>query len=110
MSGQPKGDCYRTALNTAQALVGCCLSPLGEVKSVAVIHGSVFHSSGRRIDHAWVEIGDDEVVDGCCGIASEIAKEDYVKKTQAVEEARYSVEQALEHGVKSGHWGPWHKP
>ena len=110
MSGQAKGDCYRTAVKIAQALVGCCLSQSGAVKPVAVVHGSVLQSSGRRIDHAWVEIGDDEVIDRSCGIAAEIAKEDYVAKTQAVEEARYSVEQALEQGVKSGHWGPWHKP
>jgi hypothetical protein len=39
-----------------------------------------------------------------------MAKDDYVKRTQATEEVRYSVEEALELGVKSGHWGPWHKP
>jgi hypothetical protein len=109
MSEKPKGDCYRSALTTAEALVDCCLSPSGAVKPVAVVHGSVLHSSGRRIDHAWVEIGDQEVIDRCCGNSSEIAKKDYVKKTQAVEEARYSVEEAMVLGVKSGHWGPWHK-
>ena len=77
---------------------------------MAVIHGSVLHSSGRRIDHAWVEIGNDEIVDRTCGIPSEIPKESYVRKTQSVEEARYSLKQALQNVVKSGHWGPWHKP
>jgi len=110
MSEKSKGDCYRTAQKTAEALVGCCLSQSGEVKPVAVIHGSVRHSSGRRIDHAWVEIGDDQVIDRCCGDASEFVKEDYVRKAQAIEEVRYSVEEALEHGARSGHWGPWHKP
>jgi hypothetical protein len=94
----------------AEALVGCCLSASGAVKPVAVVHGSVVQASGRRIDHAWVEIGDDEVIDRCCGNAFEMAKDDYVKRAQATEEVRYSVEEALVLGVRSGHWGPWHKP
>ena len=110
MNGQAKGDCYRTALNTAEALLGCCLSETGVEKPVTVIHGSVLQSSGNRIDHAWVELGDDKVIDRCSAVDLDIAKEDYVRKTQAVEEARYSVEQALVRAVKSGHWGPWHKP
>ncbi len=95
----PKGpckECFRNASKWASDNDG---------PDVRVIHGTVISlKEGRRIDHAWVEVGND-VVDPTQGVR--LPKERWYRITEAKVDADYSSVEALVYMARSGHQGPW---
>ena len=107
------GDCYLASRTTL--LDYWLLRERGDpsVKEVFLVHGSVVPKRGtaanRRIDHAWVEVNGDTVVESSNGHNITISKAEYVERTDAVEDARYTLEESYKKLNESGHCGPWHK-
>ena len=107
------GDCYPTARSAAFDL--WLLQQRGDprVKEVRLVHGTIVPRLGdaadRRIDHAWVELNGDTVIERSNGNDIEMSKQRFVDLLQAVEEARYSVEETYKKLSRTKHCGPWHK-
>ena len=107
------GDCYQTARNTL--LDFWLLRERGDprVKDVFLVHGTIVSRLGnaadRRIDHAWVEVNGDTVVERSNGNDITISKAEYFELLQAVEDARYTLEESYKEFNKFSHYGPWHK-
>ena len=107
------GDCYQAARSTL--LDYWLLRHKGDpgVKDVFLVHGTIVPKLGpaasRRIDHAWVEVNGDTVVESSNGRNITTSKAKYVELIQAVEDARYTLEEAYRELNRTGHCGPWHK-
>lgn len=89
--------CYELAWRTLFNLP----DPTGWV----LVHGEGTGRSGR-IGHAWLEHGDtffDPVAGG--GMALERCE----RMHRIVAHARYSLKQAAEAVISTGHYGPWHE-
>lgn len=114
------GNCYQAAYECAQAIAQA--QAAGETAlagaRVFLVHGSVVTRaqslSGKRIDHAWVEI---ERPGKCVVFEFASNKEEAKEKIawtsdlQAKEEKRYTPEEAKQEAyrVSPPHYGPWHR-
>ena len=107
------GDCYLAARSTLFELWIKKERKEPDIKDVFLVHGTVVPRLGsaaqKRIDHAWVEINGDIVVDNSNGNDITITKVEYFEMLDAVEEARYTLQDAYREQNKTGHLGPWHK-
>ena len=107
------GDCYEAARSTLFELWIKMERKEPDVKEVFLVHGTVVPRLGsaanKRIDHAWVEINGDTVIDNSNGNSVTISKAKFFKLLDAVEEARYTLKDAYREQNKTGHLGPWHK-
>ena len=107
------GDCYQAARSTLFELWIKKERGDPDVKEAFLVHGSVVPRLGnaahKRIDHAWVEINGDTIIDNSNGNAVTISKAEFFKLLDAVEDARYTLQDAYREQNKSNHLGPWHK-
>ncbi|MNM49990.1 hypothetical protein D3C81_610110 [compost metagenome] len=72
-----------------------------------LIHGNITNKfDGKTIDHAWVE-ENGEVYDPV--LDWRIMKEVYYGLYDAQVEKRYTFQEALNEGIESGTYGPWHE-
>ncbi len=76
-------------------------------KGYSLVHGYITDriKTGRTIDHAWCESGTivyDPVMD------KKFHKDVYYALYGVEVEKRYTSKEALDHGSKTGHYGPWH--
>jgi hypothetical protein len=106
-----KGDCFKdcfSAISTGQA-PGMKQS-LSSMEDVRLVHGLVNLNDGRRGDHAWIEFRADQwefVWEPQSKIV--LSKDDFYNTLKPEVLAAYPEAQALGHGVRSGHSGPWEK-
>ena len=116
-----RGNCYQAAYECAQAYARAQQSgaePALAAAKIFLIHGSVITRAeslaGKRIDHAWIEIewpGKCVVFEFSNQKEEAIEKGEWVRELNAVEEKRYTPEQASDkaHTVSPAHYGPWHR-
>ncbi len=76
--------------------------------SYKLVHGYITDrvKTGRTIDHAWVEKGN-EVYDPV--MDKRYPKQAYYGLFGVEAEKVYNSKEALDLGSKYGHYGPWHK-
>lgn len=116
-----KGDCYKAAYETVQALRATQTrgeEPSLQTAQLSLVHGSVVSQAGpvagRRIDHAWVEIawpGTRCVFEFANGKQDAKETTAWLKELQAQEEMRYLPEDARTkaYSFDPPHYGPWHR-
>lgn len=117
------GECYKRAYERLQELRAAQKAgsePGLEKAELFLVHGSVVtraeHLYGKRIDHAWVEMA---LPGGCVVLEYSTPTPDYqeksqwIKALQAIEEKRYTPEEAFElaHALDplKPNSGPWHR-
>ncbi len=106
----PEGDCYVAAYEAVAKMTEG--TPPGELaeQDVFLVHGSVVPQvgpdAGRRIDHAWVETGD-QTIEVHGGRSAAVARDHYYEVTQARVRVRYNPFEALTHLLRNRHYGPW---
>ena len=92
------GCCYENAFRWARD---------HDSENPEIVHGTVFSlKAGRRIVHAWVEVGD-EVVDPTVGVR--MNKEKWYRLVQAKPDRRYTWMKAAGMMCRTKHWGPYEK-
>lgn len=104
------GDCYKAAYHYAERWSDMMKSGAVENAPLFLVHGDVVPISGpekgRRINHAWVEVGED-----AWEVSNEqslrYAKSDYYRGFQARDRVRYPFRDAQFEYAKSMHYGPW---
>lgn len=101
------GDCYKAS---AEALLEHS-KVLGDDCKLA--HGTCTitegHLKGKAFGHAWLELGDDLVVDCANGRENLVRKSVYYQAGKCRRIKRYTREEAAAAMLKHGHFGPWHK-
>ena len=120
-AGAPKGECYKRAYEFVNALRKQQVQgtePVLKDAKLLLVHGTVVTQAksiaGKRIDHAWVEIHWPQrcqVFEFANEVPEAEEKTIWVKKLQAVEETRYTPEEAVARAfsLNPPHYGPWHK-
>jgi hypothetical protein len=107
------GDCYQAARNTLFELWLRRERGDPSIKDVRLVHGTIVpgrdDAAGKRIDHAWVELNGDTVVERSNGNDITMGKDEYCRLLQAVEDARYTLEETYREMNRANHFGPWHK-
>lgn len=103
---QGTGDCYLVA-GRIVSLDETSVSP-----HLRLCHGTPVGQGplkGKPVPHAWVELSGDTVIDRSNGLDVAMRREKYYEIGQIKEDEvrRYTKEEALEHMLKSGHYGPW---
>lgn len=82
--------------------------PLGT--KATLVHGTVRNvimDQKKRIDHAWVEVG--EAVWDNAYFDQFVPRDAYYRMSDAIVEKRYTQQQAIKTALKHGHYGYWHK-
>jgi hypothetical protein len=69
-----------------------------------LVHGITRGPQGSTIGHAWLEF-DGMVYDAVVDV--EMAARDFAEQYEACSTAIYSIEEAAQAAIKSGHYGPW---
>jgi hypothetical protein len=72
----------------------------------ADVVGTMGDVKGRTYGHAFILLGDNQVLDVCTN--STIAKEVYYKVGQVSNVKEYTINEAAERAVETGTYGPWH--
>ena len=88
-----EGDCFRIANRFVM-----------DQDEGELVHGTIF-SSGKRIQHAWVDLGTGYIWEPITG--SYIPEDFWIENYSAQEEARYSPEEAAVMAVRTMNFGPW---
>jgi len=107
---RPEGDCYVAAYEMVAKMTEG--TPPGELaeQDVYLVHGSVVPQvgpdAGRRIDHAWVETGD-QAIEARGGKSATVPRDHYYEVAQARVRVRYNPFEALTHLLRNRHYGPW---
>jgi len=91
------GNCFKNVIDWISK---------NSVSNSIVVHGKITNFQDSRIDHAWIEIGD-EVIDPTAGV--KMNKIRYYSITKAEADAKYSEIDTLVNAVRSGNGGPWTK-
>ena len=102
MKKENNGTCYADAF--------CfILSPNNQVTDIRLVHGSVFSTYfKRRIDHAWVELGNgDVVIDTTINFTGQSDK--YYALAKAKVDAKYTQKEMIAAAVQAKTYGPWKK-
>lgn len=104
------GDCYKAAYDYVQQLSDKMNAGSVSKAPPFLVHGDVIPTcgpdKGRRINHAWVEMGDD-VLEVSNGQKLQRKKEVYYRTFQARDRIRYRLLNAQLEYAKSMHYGPW---
>lgn len=115
---EPKAECYKDAYTAVQELAQvarCGEKPDSrDIEPIVLVHGSVIPPvgpmQGKRMDHAWIEVSEKRVVlELSAGNQKRYSQDQWITDCQPITEARYSPEEAFDHGKRLGHYGPWHK-
>lgn len=98
-----RGDCYRAAFRLLRRWPGAVL-----VHGFPRLTRGPF--SGRRYGHAWIEVGDQLVVEPDHGLV--VLRAVYYDTGAIVERycLRYSAEEAERLASSTGRYGPWVEP
>lgn len=72
----------------------------------ADVVGTMGDVKGRTYGHAFILLGDNQVLDVCTN--STIAKDEYYRVGQVSNVKEYTPEEALKTAVEKGTYGPWH--
>ena len=118
------GDCYESSLRNAKdlldvkmevetkganaAVLASLYEQCGLQTGIEIVHGWVTSpggpAAGRRIHHAWIEIGE-TVLETQGGTRQHESRDNYYKKYDAHPNQRYSVPDALAFATKG--YGAW---
>lgn len=72
-----------------------------------MVTGTAGDVVGVDYDHAWIELGDDVVLDVANGSTDVVRREVYYAAGTVRDVVRYTREQARAAMVETGHYGPW---
>jgi len=72
-----------------------------------LVHGTIQRDPNPRIDHAWVEFDEDQVLDPVLGFT--MPKDAYMRWANAEERVRYTKKETQTLILEHEHWGPWDK-
>jgi len=107
---EPVGDCYTAAYDAVAKLFDEMRAGEQPESPLCLVHGSVVPlggpQQGTRIDHAWIEIGQD-VMEVSLGQKLRFPKERYEATFHAHVRVRYSHTEAIWRHLESGNYGPW---
>jgi len=79
---------------------------LRDDSTVRLIHGLYGDPGIGNTGHAWVEIDSDTVFDGV--MQSFYSLRDYARFYHTVLQARYTLQEAIQVGLRHENYGPWH--
>ena len=106
----PQGDCYVAAYNAvARMTEGAGADELAK-PDILLVHGSVVPQvgpdAGRRIDHAWIETGE-QAIEVSDGKHVTVARSRYYEITHARVRIKYTPLEAVTASLRNRHFGPW---
>ncbi len=104
------GDCYVAAYKAVAKMTEGAPPGMLQDQDVFLVHGSVVPGfgpdAGRRINHAWVETGD-QALEVSGGRDVPVARNEYYETAQAQVRIRYNPLEALTEFLRNRHFGPW---
>jgi hypothetical protein len=71
-----------------------------------LVHGTIQGCGYPPNPHAWAILPDGDVHDPVADLT--LSAEAHARIFSAVEQVRYTYLEVATHGLRTGHWGPWH--
>ena len=90
-----RGDCFANVIRWITH---------NDSEDAIVVHGKVTNGKNERLDHAWIEQGN-EVIDPTVDVY--VDKIEFYAITKAEADAKYTSTQTLINAARTKHGGPW---